>query len=241
MPEQVSTSVRAGEIARFDAMADRWWDTAGPMRALLQMNPARIGWIAERVGRHFPASADTALLDIGCGGGIAAEALARRGYRVLGVDAAAAAIVAARRHADGLALPLAYRQATADDLLAEDLRFNVITALEVIEHVEDPANFIATLRALLAPGGLLFLSTLNRTRRSYLAAKVGAEYLLRWLPPGTHDWRRFIMPDEMGTLLRAAGLRVADLAGLAFDPLSGSWRTGHDLSVNYIAMAAASD
>jgi len=223
--------VSPDEIARFDALAARWWDPNGPMRPLHRMNPARIGWIDARIPRA------SRVLDVGCGAGIAAEALARRGHEVLGIDAAGEALAAARAHAEGRGLAVEYREAVADDLRAEGLRFPVITALEVIEHVPDPAGFVATLAGLLEPGGSLFLSTLNRTRRSFLLAKVGAEYLLRWLPVGTHDWRKFITPGEMGGFARAAGLRVADLAGMRPDPLRGGWTMTRDLSVNYIVQA----
>jgi 2-polyprenyl-6-hydroxyphenyl methylase/3-demethylubiquinone-9 3-methyltransferase len=177
------------------------------------------------------------LLDIGCGAGVAAEALARRGFNVLGLDAAGEAIEAARVHAAGHDLPLAYRTGTAEDLLAQRQRFPVITALEVIEHVPAPVAFLATLRDLLSPGGQLFLSTLNRTPRSFLAAKVAAEYVLRWLPVGTHDWRRFISPAELAAMLRHLGFRVTDVAGLAPDPLTGQWRVVRDTGVNYLLAA----
>ena len=178
------------------------------------------------------------LLDIGCGAGVAAEALARLGFNVLGLDAAGEAIEAARTHAVGHGLSLAYRIGTPEDLLANGQRFPVITALEVIEHVSDPAAFLTTLRDLLAPGGQLFLSTLNRTPRSFLAAKVAAEYLLRWLPVGTHDWRRFITPAELAAMLRDLGFRVTDVAGLGPDPLTGRWRVVRDTGVNYLLAAS---
>jgi 2-polyprenyl-6-hydroxyphenyl methylase/3-demethylubiquinone-9 3-methyltransferase len=235
MQPDVRAGVSPDEIARFDALASRWWDPAGPMRPLHRMNPLRIGWIDTRVRRQF--GGPVRLLDAGCGAGLAAEALARRGHDVLGIDAAGEALAAARAHAEGKGLKLAYRDAVAANLRGEGSRFPVITALEVIEHVPDPAAFIADLAQLLEPGGLLFLSTINRTKRSFLAAKVGAEYLLRWLPVGTHDWRKFIPPAELGRLLRRNGLALLDIAGMRPDPFRGGWRKSSDLSVNYIVEA----
>jgi 2-polyprenyl-6-hydroxyphenyl methylase / 3-demethylubiquinone-9 3-methyltransferase len=218
------------EIAGFERLASRWWDRRGPMAPLHAMNPARVAWIAARIPQGCR------LLDVGCGAGIAAEAFARKGFRVTGLDAGAALVEVAQAHADP-ALGIAYRAGTTADLIAEGARFPVVTALEVIEHVDDPAAFVAELARLLEPGGQLFLSTLNRTAASFLTAKLGAEYLLRLLPVGTHDWKRFITPGELGAMLREAGLRVTDIAGLA--PGLAGWRTVPRPGTNYSVEARA--
>lgn len=226
-----SGTVSAEEVGKFDRLAGRWWDPNGPMKPLHRMNPARIGWIE---GLIQPGSR---ILDVGCGAGLAAEALARHGHDVLAIDAAGEVIDAARAHADGQGLRLTYRTAVAEDLAAEGLRFPVVTCLEVIEHVPDPAAFIQVLAMLVEPGGVLVMSTLNRTRRSWLVAKFGAEYVMRMLPVGTHDWKMFIPPAELAAMLRPAGLRVSQTAGLVHDPLSGSWRIGRDMRINYLIAA----
>ena len=230
-------TVSSAEVARFDALAGQWWDPRGPMRALHRMNPARVEWIAGRAARAFPGAGGLRVLDVGCGAGLAAEALARRGHDVLGIDAAPDAVAAAAAHAAGQGLSLAYRVASPERLAEEGMRFPVVLALEVVEHVPDPDLFLRSLATLLEPEGLLVLSTINRTTQSFLAAKVAAEYVLRWLPPGTHDWRRFLTPAELAAGLRRAGLRVTELCGLRLDPLSGRWRTGGSLAVNYLMAA----
>jgi 2-polyprenyl-6-hydroxyphenyl methylase/3-demethylubiquinone-9 3-methyltransferase len=231
-----AASVRQDEIERFGRLAAQWWDPAGPMRPLHEMNPLRVGWIDRRIG---PASS---ILDIGCGAGLASEALAALGHRVLGVDAAAEAVAAAEAHAAQSGLDIEYRVGAAEDLVTEGRRFAVVTALEVIEHVANPAKFLRLLAALLEPGGLAFVSTLNRTAASMLVAKLGAEYVMRLLPVGTHEWARFVTPLELTGHARAAGLRLTATAGMSFDVRRREWRETRDLSINYIAvMTAAQD
>lgn len=233
-----SDSVDAAEIARFDALAGQWWDPRGPMRPLHLMNPVRAAWVLARISAQF-GNPQVDLLDVGCGAGLLSESLAAAGARVLGLDAAGEAIAVAIAHAQGRGLNLSYRAGSAEALVSEGAKFQVITALEVIEHVADPAAFIATLAALLAPGGLLFVSTINRTPRAYITAKLGAEYVLRILPKGTHSWRQFVTPSELGTYCRTAGLRLADVAGMSFTPPRLNFYISRDTSVNYIALAQA--
>ena len=234
------TAVEA-EIQKFGALAARWWDPSGPMKPLHRMNPLRTGWIARRIAKaHGRAGTDLSgltLLDVGCGAGLASEAFARMGARVTGLEAAPEALAAARDHAASEGLTIDYRDGTPEMLAAEGMAFDAVVALEVIEHVEDRDAFLAALAGLVKPGGQVFLSTLNRTARSFLMAKLGAEYLLRLLPIGTHDWRMFVTPGELGTGLRRAGLTVTDMAGMSMEPLTGRWRESRDLGVNYLVMA----
>jgi 2-polyprenyl-6-hydroxyphenyl methylase/3-demethylubiquinone-9 3-methyltransferase len=226
------------EIAKFDALAARWWDPKGPMAPLHAMNPLRCGWIANHLarahGRDAAALGGLTVLDVGCGAGLASEGLARLGARVTGLDAAPAALAAARAHAAEAGLEIDYRQGMPEDLAAEGTRFDAVVALEVIEHVTDRPAFLAALAALVQPGGMVFLSTLNRTARSFLFAKLGAEYLLRLLPRGTHDWKLFVTPAELGAEARAAGLRVTAISGMAPGLPGQTWRASQDVAVNYI-------
>ena len=238
-PNARDSSVSPDEIARFGALAERWWDTNGPMRPLHRMNRLRTRWIDRHLARvPVQTARRLRLLDLGCGAGLASEALAALGHDVLGVDASAEAIAAAQAHArqgtQAFAGGLAYRCASAEILVSENEQFDAVIALEIIEHVTDPAAFVALLARLLRPGGVIVISTINRTWRSLATAKVGAEYVLRMLPVGTHEWRKFVTPAELSRHAGAAGLRVADIAGMV--PGAGGWRESLDTGVNYIAL-----
>jgi 2-polyprenyl-6-hydroxyphenyl methylase/3-demethylubiquinone-9 3-methyltransferase len=233
MPEgNMSASADLKEVAKFDALAQDWWKPTGPMAPLHAMNPARMGWIAERLG---PLEG-LRILDVGCGAGLASEWLARRGAIVTGLDAAGGALEAARAHAAAQGVTVDYREGTPEDFAAEG--FDAVISLEVIEHVPptERAGFCAALARLVRPGGQVFLSTLNRTRRSYLFAILGAEQILRWLPRGTHDWKQFVTPEELGRLLRGAGLAVTDVAGMV-PSLRTGFRIARDTGVNYLMAA----
>lgn len=241
-------NVAADEVARFEALARDWWDPAGQFRPLHRLNPTRLKFIVERTCRHFGRGAGGVkplaglhILDIGCGGGLIAEPLARLGATVMGIDPGAATVEAAKRHAAENGLALRYRQALAEDLAAEGERFDVVLALEVIEHVPDLGAFLDAACALVSPGGLLFAATLNRTLKAYMLAIVGAEYVLSWLPRGTHDWRKFVRPSELARELWRSGVDVQELAGLAYSPLGDRWRIVSDLDVNYMAVATKSE
>lgn len=230
-------TVEAAEVARFGALAERWWDPDGPMRPLHRMNPLRTRWVMARAAEAGIGWQGARVLDVGCGAGLAAEAFARAGASVTGIDAAPEAIAAAREHAEPAGLAIAYRAAAPETLAAEGMTFDVVTALEVIEHVADTGAFLAALASLTRPGGLVALSTINRTLASLAIAKIGAEYVARLLPPGTHDWRRFVTPAELGRELRAAGFRPVATAGMRFSVATGAWAASGDLSVNYLVAA----
>jgi 2-polyprenyl-6-hydroxyphenyl methylase/3-demethylubiquinone-9 3-methyltransferase len=232
-----TATIDPAEAAKFDGLAATWWDPAGPMAPLHAMNPVRVGWISALAERQpgFSGWAAIRVLDVGCGAGLASEAFARLGAAVTGIDAGAEVIAAARAHAAAEGLSITYRQAAPEDLADA---FDLVLALEVVEHVADRAAFARALAARCRPGGMVALSTINRTPRSFLFAKVGAEYIARLLPIGTHDFRKFVRPAELASELRGAGFRVIDQAGMVFDPLAGRWRISHDVGVNYLMAAA---
>jgi 2-polyprenyl-6-hydroxyphenyl methylase / 3-demethylubiquinone-9 3-methyltransferase len=239
-----SASIDPTETAKFAAMAEAWWDPQGKFRPLHKFNPTRIAFIRDRVaarhGRDPLAPrplADLRLLDIGCGGGLLAEPMARLGARVTGIDAVARNIAIARLHAEQSGLAIDYRTATPEELAEEDVKFDVILNMEVVEHVADRASFLGACSTLLADDGLMVIATLNRTAKAFALAIVGAEYVLGWLPRGTHDWRKFVRPSELAAGLRPRGLEFAELTGVSYNPLTDRWSLSRDLDVNYMAVA----
>src|SRR5271157_5707751 len=240
MSAKPARSVISAEVARFDALGDSWWDADGPMAPLHKLTPVRVAWARDcavrRFGREAEAGSPLAgldVLDVGCGAGLFAEPLARLGADVLGIDPAPASIGVARRHAEETGAKLAYRVATVEEIAAEPKRFDVVSAMEVVEHVADPAKFVAVAASLLKPSGLFLASTLNRTLKSFALAIVGAEYVLRWLEPGTHRWEQFVTPIELTGFARAAGLTRVSLRGVVYDPFGADWRLSPDVGVNY--------
>ncbi|MGC2200397.1 MAG: bifunctional 2-polyprenyl-6-hydroxyphenol methylase/3-demethylubiquinol 3-O-methyltransferase UbiG [Stellaceae bacterium] len=237
-------TVDPGEIARFAAQADAWWDPEGSFRPLHRLNPTRLGFIREHLTAHFGRGVSAlrpfeglTLLDIGCGGGLIAEPMSRLGFVVTGIDADAEAIAVARAHAEATGLSIDYRVATVESVAGAGRRFDTVLALEVIEHVADPQSFLAFVGSLVSEGGAFIGATLNRTLRSLTLAVIGAEYVLGWLPRGTHDWRKFVRPSEVVLGLRRSGLRATELAGFSYDWARGEWSLSRELEVNYIVMA----
>lgn len=239
------TSIDPDEIAKFEAMAAEWWDPSGKFKPLHMMNPVRLDYVTRQIAAEFARDLRQSrpfdglrILDIGCGGGLISEPMARLGASVTGADAAPTNISVASLHAEQQGVAIDYRATTAEALLDEGLRFDVVLALEIVEHVADPAAFIQTCHDLLRPGGVLILSTLNRTVRSFGMAIIGAEWIMRWLPKGTHEWDRFITPDELSQMTTGAGLTELDRRGMIFNPVTWRWSlSNRDLAVNYALTA----
>lgn len=238
----MTTTIDPAEVAKFEAMAAEWWDTKGKFRPLHLMNPCRLDYITTQISAEFGRDltaptpfAGLRLLDIGCGGGLLSEPMARLGATVVGADAAPRNIPVAQIHARQSGLEIDYRHTTAEALADAGEQFDVVLNMEVIEHVADPAAYLTACQRLLKPGGLMICSTLNRNPKSWLMAIVGAEHIMRWLPKGTHDWNKFITPDELQALIEQAGLTQVDRKGMVFNPIGWSWSlSSRDLSVNYV-------
>ena len=243
--QTAQTTVDAAEVAKFEAMATEWWDEEGKFKPLHMLNPCRLDYITRQIAAEFGRDlsgdrpfAGLRILDIGCGGGLLCEPMARLGAGVVGADAAARNIPVARIHAERSGLEIDYRHSTAEALAEAGERFDVVLNMEVVEHVTDPLAYLTACRQLLRPGGLHICSTINRTPRSYAMAIVGAERVMRWLPRGTHDWRKFLTPDELCDLLGRAGLDPVDRKGFQFNPVTWNWRlSDRDLGVNYVTAA----
>lgn len=245
-----SGTANLDDVARFTAMAEQWWDAGGKFRPLHQLGPARIQFIKDNVCRHFGLDADADqpfkgldVLDVGCGGGLLSEPMARLGANMTGIDAGAKNVEIAKIHAAQSGLDIDYRNILPEDLAAEGHKFDLVLNMEVIEHVSDPELFMAACAALLkdadkGPGGCMALSTMNRNFKSLLLGKFAAEYVLRWLPVGTHDWKRFLKPSELARLVRPYGLDFTDLQGMVYNPIKDTWSLSKtDLDINYLAFA----
>jgi len=238
------SSISPDEIAKFAAMAEQWWDPKGQFRPLHQLNIVRLGFIRDALARHYGRDPlgpkplhGLQILDVGCGGGLLCEPLTRLGAKLTGIDAAEESIEIARAHGAEAGLKIDYRHASAETLVKEGRRFDGVLAMEVIEHVADIGAFMDACTRLVAPSGAMAVATLNRTPKSFALAIVGAEYVLRWVPRGTHDWRKFLRPSELVPLLERGGLEIEEITGVAYDPLSTSWRLTPDLGVNYMLFA----
>lgn len=243
VPPQAA-SVDRDEIARFGAIAREWWDEDGKFKPLHRLNPARIRFIRDALCRHFGRDPlrprplqGLRILDIGCGGGLVCEPLTRLGAAMSGIDAESETVEVAKLHAEQMALAIDYRLSSADALAEAGEHFDAVLALEVVEHAADPDLFLELVGRLTRPQGLAVVSTINRTARAFALAVVGAEYVLRWLPRGTHDWRKFLKPSEVARGLRLGGLQVERIEGLNYSPMTGRWMLGSDIAVNYLVSA----
>jgi 2-polyprenyl-6-hydroxyphenyl methylase/3-demethylubiquinone-9 3-methyltransferase len=240
-----TSSIDAAEVAKFSAMADEWWDPSGKFAPLHKFNPVRLGFIRDMAAAHSGRDARSlrpfeglSLLDIGCGGGLLSEPMARLGFDVLGADASERNVKTASAHAISSGVSIDYRATTAEALAAEGRCFDVVLNMEVVEHVSDLDLYLHACAKLVRPGGLMFVATLNKTLKSLALAKIGAEYILGWLPRGTHDWSRFIEPPKLRAILEDTGLDIKKEQGVAFDPLSWNWKLSSDMDVNYMLVAA---
>ncbi len=245
MTEGASATIDPAEVARFEGIAETWWDPNGPMRILHKFNPVRLAYIRDEACRRFgrdPRSARSleglTILDVGCGGGVLSEPLARLGARVTGLDPAPTNVSVARLHAERAGLAVDYRNETVEAVAARREAFDMVLAMEVVEHVADVGAFVNACAGAVKPGGCLAMATINRTLRSFALAIVGAEYVLGWLPRGTHEWEKFVTPDELTAAIQGAGFVVSDLKGVVYNPLRDTWSLSRDTAVNYMLLAS---
>jgi 2-polyprenyl-6-hydroxyphenyl methylase/3-demethylubiquinone-9 3-methyltransferase len=241
---QSASTVDPSEVARFSALADQWWDSRGKMGVLHKFNPVRLGYIKDAACRKFAREAKRLdaleglrILDVGCGGGVLSEPLARLGAEVVGADPASANIAAAKLHAEEAGVMVDYRVAVAEELADAGERFDIVLAMEVVEHVADLNLFVARCAEMVKPGGLMIVATLNRTLKSFALAIVGAEYVLRWLPRGTHQWDKFVTPNELEIALERSGLRLTDQTGVIYNLIADRWQISADMDVNFMVTA----
>jgi len=245
--EETARTVDVEEITHFSRLSSQWWDTRGPLRALHKFNPVRVGYIRDRAAAHFgrdPSQSDClaglGVLDIGCGAGILSEPIARLGASLVGADPAPSNIAVAQRHAAAQRLSIDYRCATAEALAAQGEAFDIVLAMEVVEHVADVGFFVDCTAAMVKPGGLMFFATFSRTLKSFLLGIVAAEYILRWVPRGTHQWKKFITPAELEIAIETAGLQVSERTGVVYKISRPHWRLRDDMDVNYMMVAKRS-
>lgn len=238
------TTINDAEIAKFTAMAEDWWDPRGKFKPLHKFNPVRLAYIRDNLVSHFGRDLSgmrplegLKIVDIGCGGGLLCEPLTRLGAEVTGIDAAGRNIAIAKIHAEKSGLDIDYRVTTSEALVEAGEKYDVVLNMEVVEHVDNVPLYMKSCADLVAPGGLMFTATLNRTARAYALAILGAEYVLRWLPRGTHDWKKFLTPDEIRSLLTRNGLKVIEGKGVTFNPIADEWRLSPDMAVNYMLLA----
>lgn len=239
-----ATTINPEEVAKFTAMAEEWWDPKGKFKPLHKFNPVRLGYIRDKAIAHFDRDASKRrpleglrVLDIGCGGGLLSEPLTRLGATVVGADAAERNISIARLHAEQSGLQIDYRATTAETLAQSGETFDIVLNMEVVEHVDNVPLYMKSCADLVAPGGLLFTASINRTLRAYAFAIVGAEQVLRWLPKGTHDYAKFLTPEEISALVSRNGLKVVEKTGVVFNPLADEWRQSRDTGINYMVLA----
>jgi 2-polyprenyl-6-hydroxyphenyl methylase/3-demethylubiquinone-9 3-methyltransferase len=244
MPDANASTVDEAELARFAGWADEWWDPRGKMAVLHKFNPVRLAYIRDAACKRFGRNArqldslkSLRILDIGCGGGVLSEPLARLGANVLGADPVERNIAAAKLHAEQSGLAIDYRVTTAEALADAGERFDIVLAMEVVEHVADMPLFVKRCAEMVKPGGLMIAATLNRTMKSFALAIVGAEYVLRWLPRGTHSWDKFVTPDELEIAMERAGLTTTDERGVIYNLFAGRWELSTDTDVNYMVLA----